>query len=472
MLVLIQRRNFMSLIKCTECGKEFSDKAAACPNCACPTEIVIREVERNRANDLLQNGCVFPPNPARMLFAGGQECFFAVQRNGDVNVFANADGVSKRVGGWNDVESICYSDDIGLIALKKDGTVMLDRSYASGSWRKTEGLDELLQWNGIKEISVSTRCYHNKIIVALKDDGTVLSCVPFEKDIDWRGQRSIDSLKEVLKEVSLWRDIVSIETIDTDVVGLKADGSVVATGVLGEIVSVWEDIVQIKALNSTANSKKQALFGLKTDGTVECSCSGVWWESVGSQIVLDTDTWGRVIKLETGDKNVFALTDDGKVLSTGENYGSTDKWADIVDIAVGGGRVIGLRRDGTVASSYSELRYIHLKDDDCIWWENIVKVFCLGIGFAVGVTPLGRVYTSQCFNHYKMEAYFPDIRTWDVDAIQNSAATRKNSTPTSPGRRINRNDEYYPEEVSLADYVNDAFGGDWQMFEDNKPSDW
>jgi len=30
----------MSLIKCSECGKEFSDKAKACPNCACPiTEI-------------------------------------------------------------------------------------------------------------------------------------------------------------------------------------------------------------------------------------------------------------------------------------------------------------------------------------------------------------------------------------------------------------------------------------------------
>lgn len=28
----------MALIKCSECGKEFSDKANACPNCACPVE--------------------------------------------------------------------------------------------------------------------------------------------------------------------------------------------------------------------------------------------------------------------------------------------------------------------------------------------------------------------------------------------------------------------------------------------------
>lgn len=30
----------MALIRCSECGKEFSDKAASCPNCGCPTSDV------------------------------------------------------------------------------------------------------------------------------------------------------------------------------------------------------------------------------------------------------------------------------------------------------------------------------------------------------------------------------------------------------------------------------------------------
>ena len=30
----------MALIRCTECGKEFSMEAGSCPNCACPTSIV------------------------------------------------------------------------------------------------------------------------------------------------------------------------------------------------------------------------------------------------------------------------------------------------------------------------------------------------------------------------------------------------------------------------------------------------
>lgn len=34
----------MALIKYSECGKVFSDKALACPNCACPTELIDREM--------------------------------------------------------------------------------------------------------------------------------------------------------------------------------------------------------------------------------------------------------------------------------------------------------------------------------------------------------------------------------------------------------------------------------------------
>lgn len=38
----------MALIKCPECGKEISDKAATCPNCGCPS---IDKEEAERIND-------------------------------------------------------------------------------------------------------------------------------------------------------------------------------------------------------------------------------------------------------------------------------------------------------------------------------------------------------------------------------------------------------------------------------------
>lgn len=36
----------MALIKCEECGKEISDRAAACPNCGCPVECKKQIVEK------------------------------------------------------------------------------------------------------------------------------------------------------------------------------------------------------------------------------------------------------------------------------------------------------------------------------------------------------------------------------------------------------------------------------------------
>lgn len=38
----------MALIICTECGREFSDKAEACPNCGCPTEYLKCEFQKEQ----------------------------------------------------------------------------------------------------------------------------------------------------------------------------------------------------------------------------------------------------------------------------------------------------------------------------------------------------------------------------------------------------------------------------------------
>ena len=43
----------MALIKCSECGKEFSDKASACPNCGCPTsEMVESPIAEDQEHNL------------------------------------------------------------------------------------------------------------------------------------------------------------------------------------------------------------------------------------------------------------------------------------------------------------------------------------------------------------------------------------------------------------------------------------
>lgn len=62
----------MSLIKCTECGKEFSDKASACPNCGCPIGDIISSVQTgvdaNVTNELNSASKKKPCKKAIILF--------------------------------------------------------------------------------------------------------------------------------------------------------------------------------------------------------------------------------------------------------------------------------------------------------------------------------------------------------------------------------------------------------------------
>lgn len=41
----------MAMITCTECGKNFSDRAAACPNCGCPIEFIKADLEKKEAEE-------------------------------------------------------------------------------------------------------------------------------------------------------------------------------------------------------------------------------------------------------------------------------------------------------------------------------------------------------------------------------------------------------------------------------------
>ena len=42
----------MALIICSECGKEYSNKATSCPNCGCPTEIALDELNESITKEL------------------------------------------------------------------------------------------------------------------------------------------------------------------------------------------------------------------------------------------------------------------------------------------------------------------------------------------------------------------------------------------------------------------------------------
>ena len=70
----------MALIKCSECGKEFSDKASACPNCACPNEIkkqvskefaeLSKEERKELKNYMFKKGVLYSPTYLILTFLG------------------------------------------------------------------------------------------------------------------------------------------------------------------------------------------------------------------------------------------------------------------------------------------------------------------------------------------------------------------------------------------------------------------
>lgn len=54
----------MALIRCPECGKEFSDKAHACPNCGCPTDKIVQtQNEISIFDDVFEGNLVSKLNP-------------------------------------------------------------------------------------------------------------------------------------------------------------------------------------------------------------------------------------------------------------------------------------------------------------------------------------------------------------------------------------------------------------------------
>lgn len=52
----------MALIKCVDCGKEVSDRAAVCPNCGCPIKCSLEETHTN--NTVIQQEIPLEPTQA------------------------------------------------------------------------------------------------------------------------------------------------------------------------------------------------------------------------------------------------------------------------------------------------------------------------------------------------------------------------------------------------------------------------
>ena len=112
-----------------------------------------------------------------------------------------------------------------------------------------------------------------------------------------------------------WSNIIAIAAGECHTVGLKADGTVVATGFNKQEqcnVSEWSDIVAIAAGGFHT-------VGLKADGTI-VTAGGTF-----SSFNFTASLWRNIVAIAVGGHNTVGLKADGTVVAVGfDEYGQCD----------------------------------------------------------------------------------------------------------------------------------------------------
>lgn len=203
--------------------------------------------------------------------------------------------------------------------------------------------------------------------VGVKSDGTVVAT----------GKNDYGELN-----VSGWHDIVAVASGTYHTVGLKSDGTVVAVGSNEDgqcNVSDWRDIVSISA-------DYDHTVGLKSDGTVVL---------VGDSGRGNVSEWRDIVQVSAGGLYTASLKSDGTADARGIGVSSglnpranivMDDWRDIVAISTGGRHAVGLKSDGTVVAVGEK----HQGQCDVQRWTDIVAV-CAGFDHTVGLKADGTV---------------------------------------------------------------------------------
>jgi len=198
--------------------------------------------------------------------------------------------------------------------------------------------------------------------VGLKKDGTVVAT-----GINDYGQC----------DTSEWTDIIAVSAGFEHTVGLKKDGTVVAIGRNDEDqcnTGEWTDIVTVSAGYHTV--------GLKKDGTVVATGNNDYDQ-------CDTSEWTDIVAVYTAVAHTVGLKKDGTVVATGINdYGQCDtsEWTDIIAVSAECYQTVGLKKDGTVVA----IGRNDVGQCDTGEWTDIVAV-CAGGAHTVGLKKDGTV---------------------------------------------------------------------------------
>ena len=164
-------------------------------------------------------------------------------------------------------------------------------------------------------------------IVGVKADGTVLAAGKND-----HGQCNVEG----------WENIIAVAAGDYFTIGLKSDGTLVATGspeYSQTSIRGWNDVIAISADGRNT-------IGLRSNGTVLAT----GWNEYGQ---CDVNGWSDITAVSTSGTHTLGLKKDGTVVVTGKNFHgecSVSGWKDIVGISAHVFLSLGVREDGTVVA--------------------------------------------------------------------------------------------------------------------------
>ncbi len=231
-------------------------------------------------------------------------------------------------------------------------------------------------------------------------------------------------------------------------VGLKTDGTVVATGSNkhGQCnVSNWTNIIAIVA-------GENHTVGLKSDGTVVATGKNKYGQ-------CDTGTWKNITAIATNNNHTVGLRSDGTVVATGKNKDGqcdTGDWRDIVSVEAGLYSTVGLKKDGTaVAKGYIE------KDGNVGSFKDVKTLYASTWNVA-GVKANGDVDITGESYHNKLEAkYWHDIVDISLET-SHVVGLKRNGTVVAVGENKHKECDVgdWKNIVAIDSYIDNSFALD------------
>ena len=195
-----------------------------------------------------------------------------------------------QVSSWIEVASLDKMDN-AIVGFQTDGSIIFNLTEVS-----QETIDRLTA-SDIKGI------YDRMAVFGIKENGTV--SLPDAEEFGYP-----DRVRATFDEVSKWSDMVMIKgDITNFILGLTADGRVYAAkgwfeAEYGELnVSSWRNIVDIAA-------GEHHSVGLKSDGTVVATGSNAYGQ-------CEVSEWTDIVAIAAGNNFTMGVTSDGTVYVTG-----------------------------------------------------------------------------------------------------------------------------------------------------------